>query len=200
MSDYDKLKLIQDIAFQLFLDKGYEATSVRTICKCAGIEAPTLYYYFQSKKGLFFSIAYKFFDSYKLASSHLTALFASARAEEKLFLFFIHSIKFAMDNLAETRFFFRYSLFPPAELKDEISLFLREARHKKEVFISGCLKECIEQGLIKRDMEEASQIYNKFISSNAFDVVFSYWMPTDDQLKNLWDIFFNYHLNGKLVF
>ena len=46
---------ILDIAMQLFLEKGYSATSTSDICVAAEISKPTLYYYFHSKRHLFFS-------------------------------------------------------------------------------------------------------------------------------------------------
>jgi AcrR family transcriptional regulator len=40
----------------LFAEKGYASTSVREIVSLAGVTKPVLYYYFQSKEGLFQSI------------------------------------------------------------------------------------------------------------------------------------------------
>lgn len=47
---------ILDTALQLFGEKGYEATSIREICERAGITRPTLYYFFESKEGLYRAI------------------------------------------------------------------------------------------------------------------------------------------------
>jgi AcrR family transcriptional regulator len=49
-----KKEEILRIAIELFLDKGYSATSTNEICTAAGINKPTLYYYFKSKRHLFF--------------------------------------------------------------------------------------------------------------------------------------------------
>ena len=40
-------------ALEVFGAKGYEATSIREICERAGITRPTLYYFFESKEGLY---------------------------------------------------------------------------------------------------------------------------------------------------
>src|SRR4030042_6844766 len=40
----------------LFAEKGYAGTSVREIVSLAGVTKPVLYYYFQSKEGLFQAI------------------------------------------------------------------------------------------------------------------------------------------------
>lgn len=50
-------------ALRLFADKGYAATSVREIVRDAEVTNPMLYYYFQSKKGVFLELLNFVFDS-----------------------------------------------------------------------------------------------------------------------------------------
>jgi AcrR family transcriptional regulator len=50
---------ILDAALQLFSEKGYEATSIREICNKAGITRPTLYYFYQSKEGVYRALMHK---------------------------------------------------------------------------------------------------------------------------------------------
>jgi AcrR family transcriptional regulator len=45
-----------ETAANLFAEKGYAGTYVREIVEKAGVSKPVLYYYFQSKEGLFFAI------------------------------------------------------------------------------------------------------------------------------------------------
>ncbi|MGD9043715.1 MAG: TetR/AcrR family transcriptional regulator [Desulfobacterales bacterium] len=45
-----------ETAISMFADKGYAGTSVREIVEEAGVSKPVLYYYFQSKEGLFLAI------------------------------------------------------------------------------------------------------------------------------------------------
>ncbi len=45
-----------ETAIKMFADKGYAGTSVREIVEQAGVSKPVLYYYFQSKEGLFLAI------------------------------------------------------------------------------------------------------------------------------------------------
>ena len=47
---------ILEIATDLFAEKGYAGTYVREIVERAGVSKPVLYYYFQSKEGLFYAI------------------------------------------------------------------------------------------------------------------------------------------------
>ncbi len=44
---------IEDVAYEIFAAKGYHAAAVREIVEAAGVTAPTLYYHFGSKEGLY---------------------------------------------------------------------------------------------------------------------------------------------------
>jgi AcrR family transcriptional regulator len=48
-------RLLETAAY-LFAEKGYASTSVREIVAQAGVSKPVLYYYFQSKEGLYYAI------------------------------------------------------------------------------------------------------------------------------------------------
>ena len=52
MSNNSKNKIIK-VAIKEFADKGYEATSIRDICKKAGVNISSIAYYFNGKKGLY---------------------------------------------------------------------------------------------------------------------------------------------------
>jgi AcrR family transcriptional regulator len=49
-------EVVLESAIQEFARKGYSGTSVQDILKATGLSKPTLYYYFQSKAGLFRAI------------------------------------------------------------------------------------------------------------------------------------------------
>jgi len=52
----DSRQQILDVALGLFAHKGYAATTVREIVDSVGITAPSLYYYFGSKEGLYMEL------------------------------------------------------------------------------------------------------------------------------------------------
>ena len=49
----DSAHRILEAALTLFAEKGFEATSIREICEAAGIARPSLYYFYESKEGLY---------------------------------------------------------------------------------------------------------------------------------------------------
>lgn len=52
----DTRQAIFEAAVRLFADSGYDGTSIRDIVQAAGVTKPVLYYYFDSKEHLFYSI------------------------------------------------------------------------------------------------------------------------------------------------
>ncbi len=63
----DSAKKKEDIlrtVLQLFLKKGYNATSTNDICSAAKLAKPTLYYYFGSKRNLLFTLHHDHLTKY----------------------------------------------------------------------------------------------------------------------------------------
>jgi AcrR family transcriptional regulator len=59
----DNKKVIFKVAMQLFLEKGYSATTTNDICAAAQITKPTLYYYAKSKRHLFYLLHMEAIDT-----------------------------------------------------------------------------------------------------------------------------------------
>jgi len=56
MSQLDTRTRIQDVALQLFIDNGYEATSLREIAEGVGVTKAALYYHFKTKDEIVTSV------------------------------------------------------------------------------------------------------------------------------------------------
>lgn len=192
----DKVKAIEQIAFELFLDKGYDATTVRMICKKAGIESPTLYYYFGSKKGLFLSIVDSLLERYSIIPRELI-LGDHITAKDKLYNLYKHSINFTLEHYQETKFYFRYVLFTPNELREDIQAYMKENFEFRRRLYQECIKECIQQGEIQCDIQVGVTRLLNLIDSATFNIIFSQWSPTSEELQDNINIFYKYQLRGK---
>lgn len=64
----DKRTEIISQALPLFASYGYEGVSVQQIVQAAGVTKPTLYYYFESKRGLLDAILQQHFDTFYVAT------------------------------------------------------------------------------------------------------------------------------------
>jgi len=56
MNKLDTRSRIQDVALQMFIDKGYEATSLREIAEELGVTKAALYYHFDTKEKIVTSL------------------------------------------------------------------------------------------------------------------------------------------------
>ncbi|MBU2962695.1 TetR/AcrR family transcriptional regulator [Citreicella sp. C3M06] len=54
--DPDKRRQILDGAWRIFVEQGFDAASMNSICKAAGVSKGTLYVYFDSKEDLFVAL------------------------------------------------------------------------------------------------------------------------------------------------
>lgn len=192
----DKKAKILEVAFDLFLNVGFDATTVRQLCQKANIEAPTLYYYFKSKKGVFFAVIDEILQDYQnLLKQHLNE--ASSDPFEKLYGFFKFSVKYSLEHELETKFYLRYRLFRPEDLKEDIERHMNYTYgQKKNIFIEP-LSECISTGVIHENIEVVFQKYVNFIDSCTFNIIFSGWRPYDTELERIWKLFYEHQLiNG----
>lgn len=185
----EKVEKIKKIAFDYFLEIGYEATTIRMICKEAGIESPTLYYFFKSKKGLFLDIRASLEQEYHELIAALS-LESEENPEVALKKNFKFCVAYALINPDKTRFYIRYQLFKPAELREDIERHFKASFEEKKTLYGGLLKACIDQKLIECSLEEAFRKYNNFIDNSSYNVIFSQWKPTDEEIDAAWDLFF----------
>jgi AcrR family transcriptional regulator len=189
-----KKKKIIKIAFELFLEKGYEATTVRTICSKCKIESPTLYYYFKSKKGLFFAVIDDILIEYQKLLKEFS-IDGEVDGLDKLHRFFVFSIYYARNHEKETKFYLRNRLFRPDELKKDHELHMKETyQHKKDIYMLS-IQACINDNLITINEDEAFERFTNFIDSCTFNIIFSEWRPSDERIEAVWKSFVRHELN-----
>jgi AcrR family transcriptional regulator len=192
-----KKELILDVAYDSFVEKGYENTNIRQLCQMTGVEPPTIYYYFQSKKGLFFDVARSLSDKHDCLLEQQDFIDRAMEPQEKLFKLFKFKLLYARDNPKDTKFFLRYSLFPPAEIAEDILEFQKDNaifRNEIEEMIFG---ECVEKGFIAKDrLEPIRNIYDMFTANHCFDTAMFGYCPAEEELPGIWTYFFQYKILG----
>ncbi|MGE5423567.1 MAG: TetR/AcrR family transcriptional regulator [Ignavibacteriales bacterium] len=88
-------KRILNSAIKLMEKKGYESTTIRDICKEAGISIGTFYLYFQTKNDLFFDI-YKSADDY--FANTVAIIVTGNTASERILDFFRYYARLNVDT------------------------------------------------------------------------------------------------------
>ncbi len=189
----EKIEKIKKTAFDFFLETGYEAATIRMICKAAEIEAPTLYYFFKSKKGLFLTIRDEMEEDYFNQVIDLN-LNKEETPEEALKKYYKFCVQYTIENSDNTRFFLRYHLFKPIELKEEIQERVKGTTERKIQLYGKYLENAISEGEIALTKEEAFIKYTSFIANSLFNMIFSGQKPNDEEINKAWNIFYNDYL------
>lgn len=98
-------------ALRLFTSRGYAATTVREIVEAAGVTKPVLYYYFNSKEGLYLEIMGGISLAFEQGVDELQILTGSVR--ERLMHFFTGMFNGALENLEAVRLAYSIHFGPP---------------------------------------------------------------------------------------
>lgn len=97
-----------------FLEKGYEATNIRDICKEVNIKPSSLYFYYKSKQILFSGI---YDEIWELKIQFLKDMnISDFKHEHKLKQLFNNIINYNSENILNEKFLLRYHLFPAEEI------------------------------------------------------------------------------------
>lgn len=73
VDEEERRRAITTAALELFVSKGYRATTTREICRDAGISMGTLYHYFRDKEELFFRTVARFIEEDLRARGEISA-------------------------------------------------------------------------------------------------------------------------------
>lgn len=187
---------IKEIAFESFANKGYEGTNMREICKKAGIKTPTLYYYFESKEKLFFTIlneVIEMFIKYNTDPDFFKSIEQTKEVEEKLFLIYTRRMNFYQNYRKEYKFLYRFMVFYPEEFEKDILncyLELGNTINKAYEFIYDELME--KKIVAKEQLNEFIGEYNAFINTNVIHHFFYYKEVDLLHIRNQWKKFWKY--------
>lgn len=102
-----------------------------------------------------------------------------------VFKFSVHYTRTYPD---ETKFYLRFKLFPPKDLKETIQKHMYETNEAKKNFYMNHLIACKDPHFSK---ESVYQRYVNFIDTCTFNLIFSNWQPSEAELHRSWVLFFN---------
>lgn len=160
MSTKEKIK---DVAFALFADKGYEATSISNIAAVVGVTKPALYAHYESKEDLFLSIYEELEADY---NNCMECLFKEAEEmdiPEKLYHLFEGYLLHFMRNRKKSAFWRRAMFFSPQFLAPEIQARIIKNEQGMLHKLEEILLEGMARGVIRKTMvEDMSSSYYSF--------------------------------------
>lgn len=178
------------IAFKLFLENGYEATSIRDICQETGIRASTLYFYYKSKQDLFFYIYNDIFRESIKFLENIEEIYLDISPDKKLYAIFKKTIEYGSKDLPAQKFLLRYHLFTPIEISNNLNENREIWINKENEIIGSILKQCCERNILKGDnIYEYLLEYKEFQAFQVYKMIVFGIKPTDKQIEGLWKNF-----------
>ena len=139
-------------AIQEFARKGYSGTSVQDILKATKLSKPTLYYYFQSKAGLFRAIMGFAYDECFSRMQDRVAK-SGGGTKGKLIAITIAMFEFAEKHPQLLRLVFATNFAAPEEIPAEC--VDKEKRRRNFDFVRDIVEEGVRAGELDRDFSAA---------------------------------------------
>ena len=149
----DAKERLSECALNLFVEKGYSATSVRDIVRAAGLTNPVLYYHYGSKEGLFLSVLEeaenRFFEVLDQAAGGEDSL------PDYLKGVFRAYFSFTEKNLALVRLAYLLLFSPPGS---HPPMNMERFRKKQQEILGEIAGRMIRKGGHYRDMTEIQAV------------------------------------------
>jgi len=197
LKDSNKTKdKIRYVAFRLFLERGYEATNIRDICKEVNIKTSSLYFYYESKQELFFSVYDEILGENIKYLQNINDLNDNT-LKLKLYHLYIKMIEYYTKDIVKQKFLLRYHLFPP----EEVSVLLREKfrywTNEENNIILGILKQCLDRKVLNdtKTPSDYLQEYKRFINYQLTEIIIFNIKNSEEELDKKWLKFWNGMLN-----
>ena len=153
-----RTSLILDSAERLFVEKGYDATSVQDIAERADFSRTSIYQYFSNKEEIYLCILERYTDL--LTERVLTATADSVPVPDKIraFLEEIRKISREKSNFFELYFIQRHQVEP--RLSTELRAQLNAKRRELENVFRDFYRQGIERGEVRNiNVKDASNLF-----------------------------------------
>ena len=188
--DRETRQHILEVALRHFADRGYAGTSVQDIVDEAKVAKPMLYYYFESKAGLYQALIDNAHDErYRIMSE------AAADGEdlrEKLTAILMALFDFIQKHRAVVRLAFASAFAAPGELPEQ--LCYKEKCQRNFEFVHDLMAAGLASGELddrfdSRDLAIAwSGLMNIYVMGQLFQPDISY---SEKTARNVVDLFFS---------
>jgi len=166
---------INETAIQLFLEKGYESTRLKDICDIVGIKPASIYFYYDSKKALFFNVLHLVGERINLKLKKVIEESSELETKEQLFLIMKHIINDCLENTKYYKFRLRYKVFPTEELIDGIEAEYINSYEKEYLMLKSSFENLIAENEKAEDINpyELYYEYRSIISGMMYGIILS---------------------------
>lgn len=184
---------IRYTSFKFFLEKGYEATNIRDICKIVNIKPSSLYFYYKSKLDLFFSIYDAIWNKKIEYLKNLNELKSNISPDNKLKKLFTETIKYHTANILNEKLLLRYHLYPAEEITSLLIDRYKFWIDEESKITIDIINECIENKILdtRRNAKDYLQEYNRFVSQQVNEMLIYNIKISLEELDFVWERFWN---------
>lgn len=192
----EKRATFLEAAERLFIEKGYENTSIEDIVKAAGITKRTLYQYFQNKEDLYYAIALE--GAKQLYTTAMAALEQGESTREKIHLMNLAHLEFYKQHFDAFQIL---NYIPANKNNNEASPHFQEMRRldaERMMMLAQLVTSGAADGSINPNLEmQKAVLFGVF---SAFSMLYTFaftdkslWkalqMDEDDFLRFSFDLF-----------
>jgi AcrR family transcriptional regulator len=147
----DARQTVLESAICEFAKKGYSGTSVQDVLSATGLSKPTLYYYFESKAGLFRAILeYAFDESLRRIEAKVDR---AAGVRDRLIAVTAGVFEFAIERPELFRIVYSTAFAAPEEIPSDSLALDKKKRHFD--FVRGVVGEGLKSRELDSDFSEA---------------------------------------------
>ena len=185
-----KRNFILDKAQEIFLMKGYAATSMEDLVQHIGVSKGSIYYYFDSKEMLFIKLverkSFNWMDTWKRKESGYSTV------TEKLYGVAEHYVLDSQNPLVKVAEDFYLS---QSDRNEEIMNHLLELIRAPRAIYSQIFREAEQSGVIEKcDTEELAIIFSGLLDGLST----TYYESSEEEMKSIYKKAVTYFLHGVL--
>ena len=187
------LEKIKYTALKLFLEKGYEATNIREICKEVNIKPSSLYFYYTAKHELFLSLYNEIWEENIQLLNEICVMDEDIFPNMKLYYIYKKLIEYYAKTIIKQKFLLRYHLFPPQEVFVYIQERFKYWTEKENEILLKVINQCLGQKILHDKISPYDYLYEfkRFISSQEINMLIDNIKVSDNEMDKLWIRFWN---------
>lgn len=187
------LEKIKYTALKLFLEKGYEATNIREICKEVNIKPSSLYFYYAAKHELFLNLYDEIWSENIALLNEIYLMDEEVFPNMKLYFLYKKMMEYYARTIVKQKFLLRYHLFPPQEVLIHIREKFKYWTDRENEILLSILNQCLGQKILYDQVSPYDYLYEfkNFINSQEINMLIDNIKMSDSEMDKLWIRFWN---------
>ena len=183
-------KKIKECSIELFNKKGYTETTMNEIANAVGIKAATLYFHYESKENIFFSILEDGLEIYERKLNEIMDSIEKYDIETNLYEVLTIPIRMCIYHKESCKFMFRNFIFPIAGFEDKISAIYKRKRAEITELVVQLFSIAVKNKILKdMPIDDLVKSYYRFSRGYILQMLMWEYVPDEEEIKKVWNIY-----------